>query len=258
MDMSRLSRFGKTYTKVVGSRLIICCKALSQHVSNAGILSSNYGSTTREKYSNKMACDNRDCPFYELQNENGSFSAAEIKCIITDVVQQVAFHEGEVLFHQGQPSTSLYSVTSGMVKIGCHTCDGGEQIVGLSSPGNLLVGLQSLNNERYAYSATATTEVQACKINHRLLLARVQDTGDVAIRLIDAVNAQLTHTRALVQVLVHKSAAAKIAAFVLLMTPKSQQRGSRFSVPFSRMEIANMLGMSEETVSRLMANMQSS
>ena len=203
-----------------------------------------------------MVCANRDCPFYELHAENGPFSVAEIQCIITDAVQQVTFHEGEVLFQWGQPSSRLYALTSGMVKIGYHSCDGREQIVGLSSPGNLLVGLQSINDEHYAYSATAITEVRACKINHSVLLARVQDSGDLAIRLIDAVNAQLAHSRALMQVLGHTGAAAKVASFILLMTPKSQHGNCWFSLPFSRMEIANLLGMSEETVCRIMADMK--
>ena len=175
--------------------------------------------------------------------------------MIADAVLKAKFRKGQVLFLQGQSSSSLYSLASGMVKICTHTSDGREQIVGLSSPGNLLVGLQSINDERYAYSAAAATTVTACKIKHRILLEHVQDRGDLAMRLIDAVNAQLAHSRALIQVLSHKNAAAKIASFILLMTPKSQHGNCRFTLPFSRMDIASLLGLSEETVCRLMANM---
>jgi len=205
-----------------------------------------------------MSCGNRSCPFFELQANDGPFSDAELQCIVTDAVQKVAFSRGEVLFLQGQPSSSLYSLTDGMVKICSHTSDGREQIVGLSNPDNLLVGLQSINDERYAYTGIAATPVQACKINHRALLARVRNRGDIAMRLISAVNAQLAHARALMEVLGHKCAAAKIASFILLMTPKSEQGNCGFSMPFSRMEMASLLGLSEETVCRLMADMKRS
>jgi CRP/FNR family transcriptional regulator len=205
-----------------------------------------------------MSCGNCSCPFFELQAESGLSLDPELQCIVTDAVQEVAFSRGEVLFLQGQSSSSLYSLTSGMVKICSHTADGREQIVGLSSPGNLLVGLQSINDERYAYSGIAATPVQACKINHRALLAQVRDRGDIAMRLIAAVNAQLAHARALMEVLGHKCAAAKIASFILLMTPKSERGNCGFSMPFSRMEMASLLGLSEETVCRLMANMRRS
>ena len=203
-----------------------------------------------------MPCANHDCPFFELRAENGALSTPEILCMVTDRVQKVTFKQGEILFLQGQSSASLYSLTDGMVKIISHTPDGREQIVGLSNPGNLLVGLQSLNDKHYAYTGIAATTVQACKINHRTLLARVKDRGDVAMCLIRAVNAQLAHARALMEVMGHKCAAAKIASFILLMTPKSQHGNGRFTLPFSRREMAGLFGLSEETVCRLMADLK--
>lgn len=205
-----------------------------------------------------MPCGNCACPFYELQAEDDAFSTAELQCLIADAAQKVSFSEDEALFMQGQSSTNLYSLKSGMVKICTHTPDGREQIVGLSSPCNLMVGLQSINDDRYAYTAIAATPVEACRINHRTLLARIQNRGDIAMRLVEAVNAQLAHSRALMEVIGHKCAAAKIASFILLMTPKSQHDKCNFALPFSRMEMASILALSEETVCRLMANMKRS
>jgi CRP-like cAMP-binding protein len=118
------------------------------------------------------------------------------------------------------------------------------------------VGLQSLNDDRYAYSAIAASNVKACRINHRTLLERIRSKGDLAMRLIQAMNTQLAHSRALMEVLGHKCAASKIASFILLMTPKSRNGNGGFALPFSRLEIASLLGLTEETVCRLMANMK--
>ena len=203
-----------------------------------------------------MPCNNYNCPFQVIRAEEGPFSTAEISCLLEDAVQHVSFKQGEVLFMQGQPSTCLYTVTEGIAKICTHRADGREQIVGLSSADCLLVGLQSMKDDRYAYSAIAATTVKACKVNHRTLLALVRDKGDLAMRLIHAVNAQLAQSRSLMEVLGQKCAASKIASFILLMTPKSEQGNCRFSLPFSRMEMASLLGLSEETVCRLMADMK--
>ena len=203
-----------------------------------------------------MPCSNCDCPFQEIRALNGSDLSAELQCMLDDSVQRVIFRQGEILFMQGQPSACLFAVSDGMVKICTHNTDGREQIVGLSSPQSLLVGLQSLNDDRYAYSAIAASNVRACKINHRTLLERIRSKGDLAMRLIHAMNAQLAHSRALMEVLGHKCAASKIASFILLMTPKSTQGNGGFALPFSRLEIASLLGLSEETVCRLMASMK--
>jgi len=75
------------------------------------------------------------------------------------------------------------------------------------------------------------------------------------MRLVAALNAQLAHSRALMQVMGQKCAAAKIASFIQLVVPSASQDHKRFTLPFSRREIANLLGLSEETVCRQMARM---
>jgi len=203
-----------------------------------------------------MRCTNNDCPFIVPHVQDSPLSDEQVDCCVKRAVQRVTFRKGEVLFLQGQSSSSLYSLTEGMVKICSHTPDGREQIVGLSTPGNLLVGLQSINDNRYAYTGVAETAVTACKVNHRALLSCVRKRGEVALRLLDALNAQLAHSRALMEVMGHKCAAAKIASFILLMTPRSQHGNCRFALPFSRLEMASLLGLREETVCRLMASMK--
>jgi CRP/FNR family transcriptional regulator len=200
-----------------------------------------------------MHCSNCQCPFYDFQVDDDSLG--DLECVVKDCVHPARFAEGEVLFMQGQASANLFALLDGMVKICSHGPDGREQIVGLSSPNNLLVGLQSLSDERYAYTAIAATPVRACRINHRALLSRIADHGDIAMRLIRAVNAQLTHTRALMEVMGHHSAASKIASFLILMAPRSEHGNCEFSMPFSRVEIASLLGLSEETVCRSMARL---
>jgi len=203
-----------------------------------------------------MRCTISDCPFFVLHAQDSPLSDSEIDCCVKRAVQKVTFRKGEILFLQGQSSSSLFSLTEGMVKICSHSADGREQIVGLSTPGNLLVGLQSMSDDRYAYTGVAETAVTACKVNHRALLSCVQKKGEVALRLLDALNAQLTQSRALMEVMGHKCAAAKIASFILLMAPKSKRRNCRFEMPFSRQEMASLLGLREETVCRVMASMK--
>jgi CRP-like cAMP-binding protein len=205
-----------------------------------------------------MSCSNHKCPFFQFEGDGDQASRLDSPCMLNYSLHALAFDKGEILFLQGQPSSSLYSLTQGTVKICSHTPDGQERIVGMSSPGSLLVGLQSINDTRHAYTAIAVTPVLACKLNHRTLLENAQQRGEVALRLVQAAGAQLAHSRALMEVLGHKCAAAKVASFILLMTSKAEQGESGFVMPFSRADMAGILGLSEETVCRLMANMKRS
>ncbi len=203
-----------------------------------------------------MACENCSCPFFELHADNGVLGSADLNCVVTGAVKEVHFFAGDVLFAQGQLSTSLYSVSAGIVKIASPMQDGREQIIGLSSPGKLLVGLQSISAESYEYSAIAATDVTACKISHRALLTAVGDEPDIAMRLIAALNAQLAHSRALMEVMGHQCSAAKIASFLMLVAPGPVNGNGSFALPFSRSDIAGLLGLSEETVCRQMARLK--
>ena len=71
-------------------------------------------------------------------------------------------------------------------------------------------------------------------VRHRALLKALQEQPEISLRLISALNAQLAHTRALMEVMGHKKAAEKIAAFILLMAPEVEAKAERFTLPFSR------------------------
>jgi CRP/FNR family transcriptional regulator len=203
-----------------------------------------------------MRCSNCVCPFCKVRSGNGYGDIGKLNCLIIDAVKQVSFSAGEVVFSKGQPSNCMYSLSSGLVKITDHTPDGREQIVGLSNPDALLAGIQSISDDTYQYTAIAATDVLACKISHRALLTAVMNGSEVALRLIGAISAQLAHSRAMMRVLGHKCAAAKIASFIQLIIPESQHGKQRYTLPFSRGDIADLLGLSEETVCRQMARLK--
>ena len=169
-----------------------------------------------------MPCANHECPFHEIHAGADLEPVDGNHCMVTDAVKQVTFDNEEVLFNKGQPNGNLYALEDGVVKICCNSSDGCEQIVGISTPGSLLAGLQSSMSDRYEYSAVAATAVKACMISHRALMARAEDHGEIAMRLIAAINAQLAHSRSLMRVLGHKCSAAKLASFLQLMVPTSR------------------------------------
>ena len=203
-----------------------------------------------------MQCRNSECPFSFQLKGNGESKSRELSCLVADSVKEVTFSKGDFLFCQDQPSCCVYVLTEGLAKILSVTPGGNEQIVGFANPHKLMVGLRSLSNSVYSDSVVAETNVTACKIRKRALLAAVARDPNVAFRLIDAMNAQLAMSRAMIRAAEHHGAAAKIAAFLLLLLPDENQSTERYELPVSRREIANILGLSEETVCRQMAEMK--
>lgn len=203
-----------------------------------------------------MSCRNSECPFTLGPQGNGESKSRELNCLVADSVKEVTFSKGDFLFCQDQPSCCVYALTDGLAKILSVTPDGHEQIVGFANPHKLMVGLRSLSNDYYSDSVVAETNVTACKIRKRALLTAVAHDPHVAFRLIDAMNAQLAMSRAMIRAVEHHGAAAKIAAFLILLLPDEENSTERYDLPVSRREIADILGLSEETVCRQMAKMK--
>lgn len=200
-----------------------------------------------------MTCRNTECPFCTSKSAECKEACPVECCLVFDSVKQVRFAKGETLFSQGDTSCCVYALSKGIVKL-CDVSHGGdEQIVGFASPHRLMVGLRSLSLPAYSVTAIAETDVEACKIRKRSLLAAMARDPEVGIRLIDALNSQLDMSRALMRVTEHHGAQAKIAAFLCLMVPQLNGGGYSVDFPFSRSEMAGLLGLTEETVCRHMA-----
>ena len=200
-----------------------------------------------------MACVNNECPFDVSKTAKCGTSGPQNCCLVFDSVKQVRFSKGDTLFSRGEPSCCVYALNKGVVKLCDVSHSGREQIVGFATPHRSMVGIRSLSRPTYSVTAIAETDIEACKIRKRSLLAAISQDPEVGIRLIDAINNQLDMSRALMRVVEHHGARAKIAAFLCLLVPQLNGGSHSVEFPFSRSEMAEILSLSEETVCRHMA-----
>ena len=179
----------------------------------------------------------------------------EAACIVEKMLHKQVYKKGEVLFREGDTCSHLFALSSGQVKLSYYMPDGREQIIGLGIPGYLL-GFDTLSDETYTYTASALSKAHVCMIRHRDMMAKLKSHQDVAIRVLDALNNELKQTRELLRVIGGKTATEKTASFILSVVPHNDSGDCKFDMPFSRHEIADFLGLSMETVSRVMAELK--
>lgn len=203
-----------------------------------------------------MPCVNPECPFDGSKRAKCAPSGPHEHCLVFDSVKQVRFSKGDTIFSQNEASCCVYALSSGIVKLCDVSHSGHEQIVGFATPHRLMIGLRSLSRPVYSVTAIALTDIRACKIRKRALLSAMSKDPEVGIRLIDALNSQLDMSRELMRVAEHHGAKTKIAAFLTLLVPQLNGGGTCTEFPFSRSEIAGLLGLTEETVCRHMAAMR--
>ena len=178
---------------------------------------------------------------------------ADQVCRLDKMLMRETYSAHQAMFWEGQRADYLFALRSGQIKLTTSLPDGRQQILRVATGGQLL-GLDSLSGRKYSYTAEAMTEVASCKINRRDLFDVIQRNSTVAMRVIAALSEELDRAETTIRDLGLKSATERIASFLLSLMPGDREQRTATPLLLSRREMAEMLGLTEETVSRVMAD----
>jgi CRP/FNR family transcriptional regulator len=174
-------------------------------------------------------------------------------------MQLKRYQRGEVLFHDGDLSDRVFGVCRGLIKTYSEAGGGRKQILNIVAPGHFL-GLESINNDYYPFSAQTVTNSDICIVRKDDLLASLQHNSDIAVEIMKALASELEYARDQVKILGFKGARRRVASFLLLFPcflNAEVQEGVAMRIPLTRQEIAEFLGLTIETVSRVLGQFHS-
>ncbi|RFC68902.1 MULTISPECIES: Crp/Fnr family transcriptional regulator [Mesorhizobium] len=167
--------------------------------------------------------------------------------------------EGEVLVGDAQDVERYSNVLGGVVKLTKTLSDGRQQIVGLQFAPDF-VG-RPFKTES-VLTAEAATEVDLCSFPRRVVEKMMADQPDLQRRLLDQTLKELDQARDWMVMLGRKTAAEKVASFLLMIarnirpSTDPDAHSASFDLPLSRADIADFLGLTIETVSRQMTRLR--
>lgn len=169
---------------------------------------------------------------------------------------------GQSLIWEDDESILVANVIEGVLKLSTGTEDGREQIVGVVYPSDF-IGRPF--GGRTGHSVTALTEAKVCVFGRRDFDEFARNHPSLEHKLLERTLGELERTRRWMLLLGRKSASEKIATFLLDMSERLVQPGceggggpvERFELPFSRQQVADVLGLTIETVSRQLTRLKS-
>ncbi|MGC4026964.1 MAG: Crp/Fnr family transcriptional regulator [Mesorhizobium sp.] len=167
--------------------------------------------------------------------------------------------EGEVLVGDAQDVERYSNVLGGVVKLTKTLSDGRQQIVGLQFAPDF-VGRPF--KAESALTAEAATEVDLCTFPRRVVERMMADQPDLQHRLLEQTLKELDQARDWMVMLGRKTAAEKVASFLLMIArnirpgTNPEAYSASFDLPLSRADIADFLGLTIETVSRQMTRLR--
>ena len=158
----------------------------------------------------------------------------------------MTFSRNEEIYGEGEPADYLYQVVSGAVRTHRVLDDGRRQIVAFYLPGDVF-GMEFGDEHRCSAEAIGTVAVRVSK--RSAVLALAHRDGDVS-RLILEMTARELHRAQDHMLLLIKSAEERLASFLIEMQARLAPR-DELNLPMSRQDIADYLGLTIETVSRM-------
>ena len=166
---------------------------------------------------------------------------------------------GEKLYRAGTPQTALYAVRAGFLKACAPDGDGGTFIVRFLLPGDA-AGLDAFGEGVHPTEAVALEDCQVCEIPRQRAEILAEGIPSLGAQLRRLIGRELTHAQEHSAILTRHAAADRVAHFLLDLSRRWDERGysrAAFRLPMRRQEVGEHLGLTMETVSRILSDFQS-
>lgn len=166
----------------------------------------------------------------------------------------VTLSPGQTLFHEGDPATRVFTLTRGTLKLYKLLADGRRHIAAFMHPGDVIAASPA---DEHAFTAEAVEEAQLCWFPRNRFDGFVESHMAMERRLYRVARDELAAAQQQLVLLGRKTATERVASFLLALAGRGEQPPGPDSqivrLPMSRSDIADYLGLTRETVSRVLS-----
>lgn len=195
-------------------------------------------------------CD--DCRLSSLCLPLG-FSRAELKEVDNIILQRPLLQKNDFLYRANDVFEHIYVVRSGCIKTVFLTEQGENNITGFYFPGDVL-GMDGIAENSYQNSAIAIDTASVCKIPFNQIETLATQLPHLQRHMFAIMSKEISSDQQAMLILNKNKADARIAAFLLSLSVRFERQrlsSSQWTLPMSRGDLANFLGLTIESASRV-------
>jgi CRP/FNR family transcriptional regulator len=160
---------------------------------------------------------------------------------------------GETLFYEGDAALYCFKVISGALRSCRVLADGRRHIAEFFLPGDFI----ALSAEAaHRFTAEAVTETKLMRYPRHSVEQMTEAQPRLSRCLLDLLCRSLSAAQQQMLLLGRKNAVERMASFLLMMADRASD-GEHVSLPMTRSDIADHLGLTTETVSRIFGQLKS-
>ena len=171
-----------------------------------------------------------------------------------------AYPKGAVLFVEGQAPRGIFVLCKGRVKLSICSTEGKTLILKIAEPGEVLGLSATVSGKTYELTAETIDPCQVNFVKREDFLRFLKDHADACFRVAEQLSDKYnTACREIRSLGLSHSAAEKVAKLLLEWSSRSGENNKqepRVRLSLTHEEIAQMIGTSRETVTRLFAELK--
>ena len=173
---------------------------------------------------------------------------------LNELKSTAVYPKSAMLFIEGQQPRGVFVLCTGKVKLSTSSREGKTIITKLSAPGDVLGLNATISNRPYEVTAEMVEPGQANFIPRDSFLQFLRENGDVAVRVAEQLSRNYYSAYEEIRTLgLTSSPSEKFAKLLLAWSAEKDatNNGSQVRLTLTHEEIAEMIGTTRETVSRL-------
>lgn len=165
---------------------------------------------------------------------------------------------GAILYRMDDTFKFLYALRVGQFKVTQIDPCGAVQVLAFQLPGDLL-GMDAIETRRHQSEAVAIEDSELCAIPFAALESAMSRSSNLLKRFHRLMSMEIMRDQSTMLILANMRAEQRMATFLLNLSLRHENSGlsaARFQLRMSREEIGNFLGLTRESVSRMMTGME--
>ena len=158
----------------------------------------------------------------------------------------------EFIFREDDDPERFYVIAEGSIKVIKHSSLGKEFIIAFFGPGEMFGEVAVFENKPYPASAQAVVRTRVLGIRRDDFLAFLSEQPQVALKIINILGGRLRDAQSRLRDLAGERVEQRIAGVLVMLSSKLGDK-----LPFTRQEIADMVGTTTETAIRVISHLKS-
>lgn len=191
-------------------------------------------------------------PFFKLLSEK------ELG-IIDSITSEQTYKKGEYIFFEEEKGDKFYVIKEGQVKLTKMIKNGDEQILNIFSNNDIIAEIIAFDKGNYPASAVTMKKTTLICFDRYKFEKLILEHPEIGLKLLQELSGRLRRAQQNVRDLALKDSSAKVASLLIFLAEKYgdvKRDKIILDISLTQQEMANMIGSSRETVSRVLGRFE--